>query len=264
MSYLRSKDSVLYYEEHGSGETLILLPGLLGTIESHWRRFIADFARHYHVVAADLRGHGRTNNPSGTIRLHTLVGDLFTLCETLEIETARICGYSLGGYVGLAFGIQHPGRVQSLVMHATKFFWTKEAVASAMKECDAAAILDNLPRWAAQLQQDHAPGNGDDGWRVLLDAAQEFLATLPAEGLTEPSLNLARFPVLVTIGDADEMIPRDEAERLAAVLPNGRLEILPDTRHAMQRMRKAPFLERVLPFFGVPVHQQSLLHRKES
>lgn len=249
MPYIRSKDSALYYEEYGSGETLILLPGLLGTIESHWRRFIAEFARQYHVVAADLRGHGRTNNPSGTIRLHTLVGDLFTLCETLEIETARICGYSLGGYVGLAYGIQHPGRVQSLVMHGTKFYWTPNAVASTVKQFDAATILATVPHWAEQLQKDHTPANGHDGWRVLLTVAQEFIATLPHEGLTEQSLSLARFPVLVALGDEDEMIPRDEAVRLTAALPSGRLEVLPNTRHPMQRVQKALFLERALAFF---------------
>ncbi len=264
MPYIRSKDSALYYEEHGSGDALILLPGLLGTIESHWRRFIPEFARHYHVVAADLRGHGRTNNPSGAIRLHTLVGDLFTLLETLEIETARICGYSLGGYVGLAFGIQHPGRVASLVMHGTKFFWTAEAVAAATREFDAATILEKLPHWATQLQQDHASGNGKEGWRVLLAAAQEFLATLPAEGLTTQALSLAHFPVLVSIGEADEMIPREEASRLASLLPNGKLEILPDTRHPMQRVQKTLFLERVLPFFATSSHEQALLKRNES
>ena len=250
MSFIRSKDSALYYEEYGSGDPLILLPGLLGTIESHWRRFIPDFAKHFHVIAVDLRGHGRTNNPSEQLRLHTLVADLFSLYETLEIDSARICGYSLGGYIGLAFGLQHPGRVQSLLMHGTKFFWTPEAVAATTKMFDAATILKKVPQWATQLHQDHSPANGDDGWRILLTSSKEFLETLPTEGLTEHSLKLAAFPVLVSVGDSDEMIPRVEAEQLAAALPNGTLNIFLNTRHAMQHVQKIPFLDLALSFFS--------------
>ncbi len=249
MSLISSKDCAIYYEEHGSGEPLILLPGLLGTIESQWRRFIPDFARQFHVIAVDLRGHGRTNNPSGRIRLHQLLADLFSLYETLQIDSARICGYSLGGYVGLAFGIQHPGRVQSLLMHATKFYWTPEAVASTVKDFNLEKMLEKVPRWAAQLQQDHAPANGDDGWKALLASAKEFIETMPDEGLTENAVNLADFPVLVSVGDSDEMIPHDEAERLAAELPNGRLNVFADTRHPMQFVQKIAFLDIALPFF---------------
>lgn len=257
MSFIRSKDAVLYYEEYGSGEPLILLPGLLGTIDSHWRRFITDFARHYHVIAPDLRGHGRTNNPSGQLRLHMFAADLFRLYETLEIETARICGYSLGGYIGLAFGIQHPGRVHSLLMHGTKFYWTPEAVAQTVRDFDADAILTGIPHWADQLQKEHAPANGANGWKQLLASAREFIAAMPAEGLTEQSLKLARFPVRVSVGDSDEMIPRAEAERLTAALPDATLDILPDTPHPIRRVQKALFVKHALSFFHVPASAET-------
>lgn len=151
--------------------------------------------------------------------------------------------------MGLAFGIQHPGRVQSLLMHATKFYWTPEAVASTVKDFNLERMLEKVPKWAAQLQQDHAPANGDDGWKALLASAKEFIETMPDEGLTENAVNLADFPVLVSVGDSDEMIPHDEAERLAAELPNGRLNVFADTRHPMQFVQKIAFLDIALPFF---------------
>lgn len=251
MAYIRSKDVTLYYEEYGTGEPLILLPGLLGTIERHWRRFIPTFARHFHVIAVDLRGHGRTDNPSGVLRLHALVGDLFALYETLDLDSARMCGYSLGGYIGLAFGVQHPGRVHALMMHASKLYWTPTAAKAMAEDFDAETIAQKVPHWAKQLQADHAFGS-EDAWRTLLRSAREFIATLPAEGLSEQSLRLAQFPVLVTVGDADELIPRSEAERLAAALPNGMLAILPDTPHPLQRVKKEVLMHRALVFFQNP------------
>ncbi len=261
MSLIRSKDAALYYEEHGSGEPLILLPGLLGTVESHWRRFIPELARRFHVIAVDLRGHGRTDNPSGMIRMHQLVTDLFAVYDALEIDNAHICGYSLGGYIGLAFGVQHPGRVLSLFMHGTKFYWTPEAVSSAVRELDPETILAKVPKWGAQLQRDHAQANGDEGWKALLRSAAEFIHTLPAEGLTDQSVRLAVFPVCVSVGDGDELIPIEEAKKLAAALPHARHSVLPGTRHPMQFVQKQLFLDSLASFFPIPGEEKDVQHQ---
>ncbi|MBI5472603.1 MAG: alpha/beta fold hydrolase [Ignavibacteriae bacterium] len=257
MSYIRSKDAAIYYEEHGSGETLILLPGLVGTIESHWRRFIPEFAKHFHVIAVDLRGHGRTNNPSAQLHLYTLVADLFAVIESLEIDAAHVCGYSLGGYIGLAFGIQHPGTVKSLLMHGTKFYWDERAIAAAIHELSAESILLNVPAWGEQLQREHAAANGEDGWKILLASSAEFLRRMPAEGLSENALQLANFPVFVTVGDADEMVPAHEAEMLGAALPYGMVHVFPNTRHPIHKVEKQMFLEMAYSFFNAT-------HRRES
>ncbi len=256
MSFIRSRDSALYYEEHGTGETLILLPGLLGTIESQWHRFIPHFAEHFHVIAVDLRGHGRTDNPSGQLHLHTFVADLFALYESLQIESARICGYSLGGYVALAFGIQHPGTVEALLLHGTKVYWTPENVDATIKEFDHERILQKVPVWAEQLLHDHSHANGEDGWKHLLQQAKAFIRTMPVEGLTTGALKLANFPVLVSVGDSDEMIPRSEAEQLADTLPYGMLNIFPNTRHPMPQVDSKMFLDIADSFFNV-THQQN-------
>jgi pimeloyl-ACP methyl ester carboxylesterase len=249
MSYILSKDAALYYEEYGSGETLILLPGLLGTIESHWRRFIPEFARHFHAVVVDLRGHGKTNNPSGTLSLTAFVNDLHTLCDSLQIEQAHICGYSLGGYIGLAYGVQHRGKVSALIMHGTKFFWTSDAVRSTVEDFDSETIMQKVPTWGESLQRDHEPGNGKDGWEDLLLASRDFIESMPKDGLTPGSVSHADFPILVSIGDSDEMVPRDEAERLVASLPDATLHIFENTKHPMQSVQKNPFVETALSFF---------------
>ncbi|MDH3251833.1 MAG: alpha/beta hydrolase, partial [Ignavibacteria bacterium] len=214
MSFILSNDSTVYYEEYGTGEPLILLPGLLGTIESHWRRFIPSFAQRFHTVAVDLRGHGRTNNPSGILSLRALVEDLHVLLDTLQLPHVRICGYGIGGYIGLLYGLQHPGSVQYLVMHATKFYWTPQAVLEAL------ALLPDQDGNGG-LQKDHAPGNGPDGWKRLLSASQGLIEEMATHGVAEDALALAGFPVLITVGELDGLIPYGEAERLARSLPAG-------------------------------------------
>ncbi|MFN0158666.1 MAG: alpha/beta fold hydrolase [Bacteroidota bacterium] len=177
MSFIRSNDATIYYEEYGTGEPLILLPGLLGTIESHWRRFVPELGKHFRTIAVDLRGHGRTNNPSQTLSINTFLNDLENLFNALEIDRAHLCGYSLGGYIGLAYGLEHPRSIASVATHGTKFYWTREAIDRTLKTLDPGNILAKIPAWAEALQRDHAPGNGENGWKDLLKASSAFIKT---------------------------------------------------------------------------------------
>ena len=249
MSYILSRDAAIHYEEYGSGESLILLPGLFGTIETTWRRFIPEFARRYHTIAADLRGHGKTNNPSGRLRLLQLVDDLHTLLDTLGLDEVLICGYSLGGYIGLAYGLQHPGMVRALASHATKFAWTPAGAAALADGLDPDLIAIRSPERARAMQQDHAPGNGVEGWGDLARAGGEFLTTLPAEGITEAAMRRADFPVLLSRCSGDTMVPAEETAQVAGRLPRAAIASLSGGKHPMDTVPTAEFLAVVTQFF---------------
>jgi pimeloyl-ACP methyl ester carboxylesterase len=252
MSFIRSHDASIYYEEHGSGEPLILLPGLLGTIESTWRRFLPDFASRFHTIVMDLRGHGRTNNPSGVLHLDMLSSDLGVLIDTLGLGRVMVCGYSLGGYIGLHYAMHHPGQVARLVMHATKFFWTGEDALSLQHDLDPETVQQRSPHTAERLRQAHTPGNGADGWIALSRAGIGLIGTLPAHGLTQDMLALADLPVLVTTGASDATVTVEEAGRLAQLLPRGSVRIIPEASHQIATMPAQNFTREVLPFLAQP------------
>lgn len=246
MSYILSGDAAVYYEEYGSGEPLILLPGLLGSLETHWRRFIPEYARHFHVVAADLRGHGRTNNPSRVLRMSQFTDDLHRLVDTLQIERPLLCGYALGGFIALAFALRHPAKVRALVMHGTKVLWTASE-AAAWPNLSAVGTAEGTGRMSA-CAQEHAPGDGPDGRRDLLEAARAFLADLPAEGIGMNDIRAVRCPTLVSVCGQDELALSGEAARIAGALPAGRLQVIDDCAHAIQGMPREPFLTTTIEF----------------
>ena len=68
----------IYYEDHGSGEPLLLLHNF-GSTASQWKTYIDDWAPRYRVIAWDMRGHGRSTNPSSSdVFLHAEAArDLF-------------------------------------------------------------------------------------------------------------------------------------------------------------------------------------------
>jgi len=250
MSFIRSDDATIYYEEYGTGESLILLPGLLGTIESTWRRFIPDFSHSFHTIVVDFRGHGRTNNPSGALELAMLNRDLHALIDTLALDSVMLCGYSLGGYVGLHYALQHPGRVDRLVMHATKFYWTAESTEAMQHDLDPESLERLSPQRAERLRQEHLPANGSDGWSSLARAGCSLLDEIAKRGIQEETLDLATFPVLVTQGEHDASITRVEAETLARSFPSGSFQIIPDAGHPISSVPTTVFLREVLPFLS--------------
>ena len=114
MSYAETNGISLYYEEHGTGEPLVLLHGGFGSLENFdgVREALGAGRR---LVLVDLQGHGRTPEVDRPLKIETLADDVAGLIEQLG-GTADVLGYSFGGEVALRLGIQHPERVRNLVV----------------------------------------------------------------------------------------------------------------------------------------------------
>ncbi|MFC1941872.1 alpha/beta fold hydrolase [Chloroflexota bacterium] len=255
MSNIQIGDMTIYYEIEGNGKPLVLLPGLLGTIDSNWRRFIPPLAKYYRIIAIDLRGHGRTNNPApsgklgtGELHIEQLADDLNSLLDTLGFEKVSVLDYSLGGAVGLQAGLKRPGRIMALVMHSTKFFWNEASISAMSAALNPDTIMEKTPRYAQLLQREHAAIYGDKYWRELLDTAVRFINTMPEQGPTIEQATRADFPILVSVGDRDQMVPIDEAIRLVSSLPKGELMVIPATDHPVQHVRPEAFLPVIMDF----------------
>lgn len=116
MPYAQTNGISLYYEEHGSGDPLILLHGGLGSIEMV-ADLIGPLSEQRRVIAVDLRGHGRTPDAEGPFRVETMADDVAGLID----DTAGVLGYSLGAAVALRLAIQHPERVRNLILVSGAF-----------------------------------------------------------------------------------------------------------------------------------------------
>ncbi|MGA9116899.1 MAG: alpha/beta fold hydrolase [Bacteroidota bacterium] len=248
MSLIRSRDAALSYEEYGAGRSLVLLPGLFGTVDTEWRRFLPDLARQRHIIAADLRGHGKSNNPSGRLNLPLLAEDLHVLLETLQIEKAALCGLEWGGTAGLLFGLAHPDRITALIMHGGRLSWSPTQAEAWRSSWNPDRILAEDPGRAADLLSAHSPGNGPDGWRRLLGAAGGILRSPPL--LDPPGIRLRSvpFPVLVSACSGEDPAVLDDSRRAASLIPRGSFALLEGCQHRFGTVRKEPFLRTVLAF----------------
>ena len=238
----------LYYELHGSGPALVLIPGLgyNGWMYSH---MIPGLAEHFQVISIDNRGSGLSDKPAGPYTAQMLAADVIGLLDAFDLPKAHIVGHSMGGFIAQALAIDYPDRVDRLVLSATNFGGPHHVPITP----PAMAVLtdvsgDPIERLRRGIVISTAPGFAEanpefiESWvqyRVQhpIDPAgyQAQLAIglglLSEAASFEHKLGRVTAPTLVLFGEHDAVVPPGNAELLAARLPNARVEILPNAGH---------------------------------
>jgi pimeloyl-ACP methyl ester carboxylesterase len=109
----------LYYEVHGQGEPLVLIPAT-GFSAEVWQPYqVPGLSKDLRVIIFDQRGTGRSSTPKGVYAIEQMAADTVALLNHLGIEQAHILGHSMGGRIGLAMALDFPGRVKSLILAAS-------------------------------------------------------------------------------------------------------------------------------------------------
>src|ERR1044072_511763 len=110
----------LYYEEHGAGEPLLLVPGF-GTGLWIWCSKIAAHAAPSRFFAFDPRGVARSDKPDEAVSMRGYADDASALLEALNVERGHVLGASFGGFVPPEFALANPSRPRSLILCCTMF-----------------------------------------------------------------------------------------------------------------------------------------------
>lgn len=99
--------------------TVLLLHGWIASSGLNWFQVFGPLSAHFRVVALDHRGHGRGIRSSRRFTLADCADDAAALMDELEIESAIVVGYSMGGPIGQLLWKRHPDKVDGMVMCAT-------------------------------------------------------------------------------------------------------------------------------------------------
>lgn len=112
---LKYKNAEIFYSVKGTGNPLVLLHGFLESSKI-WDPLVSELSEKRQVVTIDLPGHGLSEVISEFHSMELMADVVHELIKELEIETATICGHSMGGYVALAFCERFPEKTKSLVL----------------------------------------------------------------------------------------------------------------------------------------------------
>ena len=81
-----------------------------------WEDYLTPFAQRFRVLSYDLFGHGDSADPNGMPSLTMFSEQLLALLDELGIDRCTIIGFSLGGMINRRFAIDHPDRLDAMVI----------------------------------------------------------------------------------------------------------------------------------------------------
>jgi pimeloyl-ACP methyl ester carboxylesterase len=229
----------MYYEVHGEGTPLVLLHNLTGCTQ-FWQPFVADFAREYQLIIPDLRGHGRSTNPTNQYTERQSALDIFALLDQLEIDTFKAVGVSSGGMTLIHMATQQPARVEAMVLVGATSYVPEQARAICRKS--------TLESWNWEvLRQRHV--YGDEQIRALLDHFYNSKDDYDDMNFTPPYLSTITAKTLIVNGDRDAFFPVSIPVEMYAAIPHAYLWIVPNGGHIPIRDKHAAaFTQTALEF----------------
>jgi pimeloyl-ACP methyl ester carboxylesterase len=249
----------LNFIDIGSGPALLFIHGLAGCWQN-WLENIPAFAAQYRVVAVDLPGFGESEMPDRPISISGYARALDALCDQLGIQSVRLVGNSMGGYVAAEMTIRSPARVEALCLVAAAGLSVERARADRQRGLRHRTenLLFFYVAWLARRYPRLALRPRVRRWMLGLVVAhpEELPGPLIAEqvrGINKPGVNpaldaLTRYPIrdrlgeiacptLIVWGDSDRLVPLSDAAEFAWLISGSRRLTYEDTGHA-------PMLER--------------------
>ncbi|MFQ3566153.1 MAG: alpha/beta hydrolase [Aggregatilineales bacterium] len=253
-AFLTAQDVRIYYEDVGDRDAppLVLIHGLFGSTMT-WRYNVdALLEAGYRVIMFDRPGFGLSDKTAAFNYAISNQADLTAaLLDALDIESAVIVGHSAGGNVAASFALRHPDRVDRLVLvdAAVAFggppafvgslvtlppvwrwgrvvlqaYFTRENVEATLRGFQADPSFLTEADYDAYWRTFQTPG-----WDVALLAITRDLG---ADALDDAALSRITAQTLLIWGAEDTLTPPAQAERLAALLPNARLVVIPNAGH---------------------------------
>jgi pimeloyl-ACP methyl ester carboxylesterase len=231
----------MHVDRRGDGEPLLLLHGGTG-IGADWALvFTAGDPAGYDLIVPDLRGHGRSTNPSRAFTFRQAALDMFALLDHLGVKRVKAIGLSMGAKTLLHMATQQPDRVEAMVLvSATPYFPSTARAAMAQLSVEAFSEAD----WAGHRKR-HI--HGDDQIRMLFEQMRGLKDSYDDMAFTPPLLATIIARTLIVHGDRDPLYPVELALEMYRAIPSSALWVVPNAGHGpIFGAMAAPFVEAAL------------------
>jgi pimeloyl-ACP methyl ester carboxylesterase len=239
----------MYYETHGEGEPLVLLHGFNRSGQV-WEQFLPELSRHYKVIVPDLRGHGRSTNPTGQFTHRQSALDVLALMDKLGIRQFKAMGISTGGMTLIHIATRQPSRLEAMVLIGATIYFPEQA-----REIMRKSTVESLtPQAYEELRRFHK--HGDEQIRALRQQFHAFKDSYDDMNFTGPYLSTITARTLIVHGDRDAFFPVAIPVEMYRSIPNSCLWIVPNGGHVPIYDSKVPFVATALEFLAAPAGNQ--------
>ncbi len=243
MPKVRVGDINLYYEIYGEGEPLVMINGAGATVEWMYA-FIPVYSSEYRVILYDHRDTGKSDKTYTPHTIATMSDDLAGLLDAIGIDSVHVQGTSMGGMVAQEFALRHPEKVRSLTLMVAHCGGTHYV---APQSTDISSVLQ-LPRQEVTeallrlfITEEFIEKN-PNVFKQLIAFAQKHpidpdILSKQMQAITThdtydrlPEIKAA---TLIIAGDADRIVPVENAHILASRIPHAELIIMKNAGHML-------------------------------
>ncbi len=219
------------YDVYGEGEPILLIHGFASSGQINWLNtgWVETLKRAgFQPITIDNRGHGKSRKvyDPKLYFAHQMADDAAALLDHLELTSVPVMGYSMGARIAAYLSLRHPERVSCAV-------WGGMGINLITGLEDSEEIIEAL---TAESLADVKGATGRQ-FRIFADHSKADRAALAAcmissrEPMPEAEVRQIETPVLVAVGDADDMA--GDPHRLAALLPHGEAFSIPKRTHML-------------------------------
>jgi pimeloyl-ACP methyl ester carboxylesterase len=228
MPFFDSNGVKIHYEVSGEGQPIVLVHGFASSLKNNWvltgwvNRLVGAGRK---TVALDCRGHGESDKPHDPNAYigEAMSSDVIDLMDALAIERADLFGYSMGGMISMQLMVSHPERFWRVVLGGvggtSRSPAESSAIASALSADDPSVVTHPV----GQRFREFAESQGND-LKALAACVGRQRPRFDAE-----MLGRVRLPVLVAVGEKDDLVGR--ADALVTAIPGARSVYVPDRDH---------------------------------
>lgn len=268
----------IHYKTAGAGQPAIVLLHGFGASVFSWREVMEPLAALGTVVAYDRPAFGLTERPltweedanpyTPEAQVELVVG----LIDVLRLNSVILVGNSAGGAVAVQTALEHPERLEALVLVSPAIYegggapgWIRPLLNTPQLDRIGPLLARQISQRGDALLESawYAPSaitpDIRAGYRRSLQADNwdralwELTKASRRPGLTDHLQNI-RMSALVVTGDDDRIVPADRSVRLAGELPNAELVVIPNCGHVPQEECPDPFLDAVINYIdGLPL-----------
>jgi pimeloyl-ACP methyl ester carboxylesterase len=253
------------YRRIGYGRPLLVLNGFAATSADWDPSFIDGLASSNELILLDNRGIGRSTDNGRPFDIAQLADDATRVIEMLGIERTSLLGWSMGGFIAQTLALQHPGRINKLVLlstdpggadadRASPAVWSQLVDMSGTPQEQARRLLSLV--FSSDIVESIYCEFGDivAAARAQLspDLVKRQTAAMDAWRRTGVGNRLREMnlPVLIATGTADIVIPPSNALKLVNAIPGAWLAQF-NGGHAFMYQYARPLADLVNSFLAI-------------
>lgn len=241
----------IYYEEHGEGDTIVLLHHGFGCTRM-WEGIYPRLVQGGHrVILYDRRGYGRSGPGddfeafyvSDRFRKES-VDELDKLARFLELETFHLLGQCEGGVVAVDFAAAFPERVKSVITSSTQC-----CSEIPMVDVNKAKFTYGFEGLDPEIKEKLMSWHGKDRAAPFYEQFRRFGGAYGKDVFDlRPVLAKVPCPALVLYPDRSFLFPIEQGVVFYRSLPLGELAVLPGCGHNTYEQRPADYVRLALDF----------------